>query len=219
LRYLIGDISYVLPPPRLAGQLLRPGKRPGCFDKRKLKEVLPDIFFHPFPQKHRLPILQNQVVEESFFFYQFFGLYRQLTYALFAKSIAILLKQAGATKRISRGTMRGTKIHNSLVVASGITGVEQATGECRKILFTLAAVNGQVDPEKTGQYAKNISVNYCVRQVECEGSDGRCRVGPNALQGKQLFVGFRKSTAAFTADVLRGVVHIARAGIISQSLP
>src|ERR1700709_102410 len=58
-----------------------------------------------------------------------------------------------------------------------------------------------------------------MRQVECEGSDGRGRIRANAFEGEDVFISCGEYTVVFFVDEDSGGYKIPASAIITQTFP
>ena len=70
------------------------------------------------------------------------------------------------------GALRGSEVHDGLVVASGIFLVQQKLGTLLEPFLPLRGVDGVKETEITCQHSVNISIDNSVGQTECDAGDG-----------------------------------------------
>lgn len=115
--------------------------------------------------------------------------------------------------------MQGAEFHHGLVVSSRVLLVEQAVGQFGENFDAFITINRCFDVIKPCQHAVHVAIDYAVRLVEGDGSDGSGGILADAFQLKELF-GMVWEVALVVCDELaRALVQVPGPGVITQPLP
>ena len=121
-------------------------------------------------------------------------------------------KQAGGSLR---STLYRPEIHNSLIINSRLSLIQQFISQRSKQLFPFRRVYSSLNPKITRQYPIYITINHRIRHIISKGTNGSCRILSYPLQAQYSRICFRKYPIHTTGSS----VKITCTGIISQSLP
>lgn len=75
------------------------------------------------------------------------------------------------------------------------------------------------DAEETGEDADDVAIEEWLGLIEGDARDGAGGVASDALQGEDGIEIVREEAVVFITDFLRGLLHVADAGVIAESFP
>ena len=126
---------------------------------------------------------------------------------------------ADAAIGVAGDALQGAELHDGLVVFAGMIGREEAAGQIVVEASAGGGVGGRVDGEESADDAQHIPVDGGVRRAGGEGDDGGGRVVADAAEGADGGVIRGKAPGEAIADVARGSVKVAGAGVVTEALP
>ncbi len=139
-----------------------------------------------------------------------------------AERQAIPCQRADQALWPARRTQGGPQLHDSLVVVPVV-----AAADAFEQLLRAAGESGPggrarhlaVVVEQAREDANDVPVDHRVRPAEGDAGDRRGGVAADAGQRLELFVGAREDAAVFGDDAAGGLLHLARAAVVSQAAP
>ena len=134
-------------------------------------------------------------------------------------SIALCLQRAPRTVRRAGHADRRTQIHQRLIPISRPLAVNLPFPQLMDQSLDAGTTDVLPHAMNARQHAGEIAVNSRIGQAIGDAGHRRRRVVPNARQGADALIGGREAAAVLPLHNLRGLVQVARAGIIAQPFP
>ena len=121
--------------------------------------------------------------------------------------------------RAARRTTKRTELDDRLVVATGMSGVQEGFGKRPVDPCPLGGVDGIRGAEEATQHAVDIAVHSGVREVVGEGEYRTARIRADAWQAAQPLGAVGDLSAEVRDDDLCGTQEIAPTGVVAEALP
>ena len=111
------------------------------------------------------------------------------------------------------------QLHQGLIVVAGGGGGLVLHDAGRERPLHLGVGDEAVVVVQPGENPEHVAVHSGHRESEADGSDGPCRIVPDAGQGAESVVVGGQLTAVLLTDDLRGLLQVPHPAVIAQPLP
>ena len=111
------------------------------------------------------------------------------------------------------------QLHQGLIVVAGGGGGLVLHDAGRERPLHLGVGDEAVVVVQPGEDPEHVAVHGGHRESEADGSDGPCRIVPDAGQGAESVVVGGQLTAVLLTDDLRGLLQVPHPAVIAQPLP
>ena len=174
----------------------------GVLYQKRLPQTLPNVASRAAANGYFSVHANVDVLQMPRFDGEFFQFHWQCVHRMGVERLAGIGNGATIARRTFGRALRGTEVHDGLVVGSGLRFGQQFLRQCGKFFFPLGGIDGRADAEVTAQHSARPSIPPRGKKNSFEHLDAVERGGETAQFLDLLGCGVQVSGTAVVAQPL-----------------